>query len=145
MIQARILSSVLFAALAGTCLGQQAAKPVPTAKKTVATSHPAPAHAVQTDAQIEKAIRARFAGSKIAEDKFEVRVQGGRATITGSTNVLQHKGTATRLARSVGATDVVNNIEPSEEAREKAAANLTKGRRRAQVKRSETVARSESR
>jgi osmotically-inducible protein OsmY len=135
---------VLFAALAGTCLGQQAAKPVATVKKA-ATSQPALAHAVQTDAQIEKAIRARFADSKINGDKFEVHVQGGRATITGNTNVLQHKGTATRLAHSAGATDVVNNIEPSDEAREKAAANLTKGRRRAQVKRTETVARSEGR
>jgi hypothetical protein len=45
----------------------------------------------------------------------------------------------------MGATDVINNIEPSDAAREKAAANLTKGRRRAQIKRSETTARSESR
>jgi osmotically-inducible protein OsmY len=144
-IQTKILASAFFAALAGACLGQQAAKPVPTAKKALATSHPAPAHSAQTDAQLEKAIRARFADSKINEDKFEVHVQGGRATLTGNTNVLQHKGTATRLAHTAGATDVVNNIEPSDEAREKAAANLTKGRRRAQVKRTETVARSDSR
>ena len=144
-IHTRTLASIFFAALAGACLGQQVAKPVPAAKKAVATSHLAPAHAVPTDAQIEKAIRARFADSKINADKFEVHVQGGRATITGNTNVLQHKGTATRLAHAAGATDVVNNIEPSDEAREKAAANLTKGRRRAQIKRTETVARSESR
>jgi osmotically-inducible protein OsmY len=143
-MQTPILASVLFATLTVTCLGQQAAPPVPAAKKAVATSHPA-AHTVPTDAQIEKAIRARFADSKINADKFQVHVQGGRATITGNTNVLQHKGVATRLARAVGATDVVNNIVPSDEAREKAAANLTKGRRRAQVKRSETVARSENR
>jgi hypothetical protein len=136
---------VLFAALAGTSLGQQAAKPVATVKKAAAKPQPASAHAAQTDAQIEKAIRARFADSKINEDKFEVHVQGGRATLTGNTNVLQHKGTATRLAHAAGATDVVNNIEPSDEAREKAATNLTKGRRRAQVKRTETVARSEGR
>jgi osmotically-inducible protein OsmY len=85
--------------------------------------------------QLEKAIRERFADSKIDEGKFEVHVQGGRATLTGNTNVLQHKGVATRLARAQGATKVINNIEPSEEARLKAAANLTKGRRRAQVKR----------
>jgi osmotically-inducible protein OsmY len=144
-MQTPILASVLFATLTVACLGQQAAPPVPAAKKAVATSHPAPAHAVPTDAQIEKAIRARFADSKINADKFQVHVQGGRATITGNTNVLQHKGVATRLARAMGATDVVNNIEPSDEAREKAAANLTKGRRRAQVKRTETVARSENR
>ena len=144
-IHTKIPAFVFFAALAGTCLGQQATKPVATVKKAAATSRPATAHSAQTDAQIEKAIRARFADSKINEDKFEVHVQGGRATITGNTNVLQHKGTATRLARSAGATDVVNNIEPSDEAREKAVANLTKGRRRAQIKRSDTVARSESR
>ena len=97
----------------------------------------------ETDAQLEKAIRARFADSKIAEDKFEVHVQGGRATITGNTNVLQHKGVATRLAKAQGATAVVNNVEPSEQARQKAAANLTTGRRRAQIKRGE--ARSEER
>ena len=144
-IQTRILASVLCTALAGACAAQQAAQSVSTAKKAVATAHPAPAHAAQTDAQIEKAIRARFADSKINEDKFEVHVQGGRATITGNTNVLQHKGVATRLAHAAGATDVVNNIEPSDEAREKAAANLTKGRRRAQIKRTEAVARSECR
>lgn len=144
-IQNPIPVLVLFAALAGTSLGQQAAKPVATVKKAAAKPQPASAHAAQTDAQIEKAIRARFADSKINEDKFEVHVQGGRATLTGNTNVLQHKGTATRLAHAAGATDVVNNIEPSDEAREKAATNLTKGRRRAQVKRTETVARSESR
>jgi hypothetical protein len=97
------------------------------------------------DAKIEKDIRERFAASKIDADKFEVHVQGGRAIITGKTDVLQHKGTATRLARAAGATDVINKVEPSEAAREKAAANLTKGRRRAQVKRSETPARSEQR
>ena len=144
-IHTSIPAFVVFAALAGTCFGQQAARPVAPVKKAVATSHPVPAHSAQTDAQIEKAIRARFADSKINEDKFEVHVQGGRATITGNTNVLQHKGTATRLAHAMGATDVINNIEPSDAAREKAAANLTKGRRRAQIKRSETVARSESR
>jgi osmotically-inducible protein OsmY len=136
---------MLFAALAGACLGQQVAKPAPAAKKTAATSRPVPGNSAQTDAQIEKAIRIRFADSKINEDKFEVHVQGGRATITGNTNVLQHKGVATRLARAAGATDVVNNIEPSDEAREKAAANLTKGRRRAQVKRTDTVARTANR
>ncbi len=144
-IHTPIPAFVFFAALACTCLGQQAAKPVATVKKAAATSHPAPAHSAQTDAQIEKAIRARFADSKINEDKFEVHVQGGRATITGNTNVLQHKGTATRLAHAMGATDVINNIEPSDQARERAAANLTKGRRRAQIKRSETTARSEGR
>lgn len=124
-------------------MGQPAAKPAAAKKATAAPAASAAAHSAQTDAQLEKAIRARFAASKISEDKFEVHVQGGHATLTGNTNVLQHKGTATRLAHAAGATDVINNIEPSDEARQKAADNLTKGRRRAQVKRSDTVARSE--
>ncbi len=137
-----ISALALLAAFAGFSQTQPAAKPASTAKKatTRATasgerSRTVEGHSAQTDAQLEKAIRERFADSKIAEDKFEVHVQGGRATLTGNTNVLQHKGVATRLARSQGATEVINNIEPSEEARQKAAANLTKGRRRAQVKR----------
>ena len=120
----------LIAAFAGLSQAQPAGKPASTTKKPSAKAVTA-----QTDVQIEKAIRERFADSKIAEDKFEVHVQGGRATLTGNTNVLQHKGVATRLARAQGATEVINNIEPSEEARQKASANLTKGRRRAQIKR----------
>jgi len=131
----------LIAALAGLSQAQPAAGPAATPKKSAskaasgARSRTAPSPSAQTDAQIEKAIRERFADSKIAEDKFEVHVQGGRATLTGKTNVLQHKGVATRLARAEGATEIINEIEPSEEARQKAAANLIKGRRRAQVKR----------
>lgn len=134
--------------IAGFGQTQPAAKPVPTTKKLVkpaAATHGSANRSAPSDSQIEKDIRERFAASKIGADKFEVHVQGGRATITGKTDVLQHKGTATRMARSAGATDVVNKVEPSEEARDKAASNLTKGRRRAQVKRSETVARSEER
>jgi osmotically-inducible protein OsmY len=131
----------LLAALAGLSHAQPAANPASATKKSGtkassgARSRTAASPSAQTDVQIEKAIRERFADSKIAEDKFEVHVQGGRATLTGKTNVLQHKGVATRLARAQGATEVINNIEPSEEARQKAAANLTKGRRRAQIKR----------
>ena len=133
----------LLAAFAGLSQAQTVAKPASTTKKSstkaIASGErsrtAAGNHSAQTDMQLEKAIRERFADSKIDEDKFEVHVQGGRATLTGNTKVLQHKGVATRLARAQGATEVINNIEPSEEARQKAAANLTKGRRRAQVKR----------
>jgi osmotically-inducible protein OsmY len=128
-----ILAFVFLTVVAGFGYAGTAAKPPAATKKAAAPQ--AAAHPAQTDAQLEKAIRERFAESKIAEDKFEVHVQGGKATITGSTNVLQHKGTATRLARSMGAAEVINKVEPTEEAREKAAANLTKGRRRAQIKR----------
>ncbi len=98
-----------------------------------------------TDAELEKAIRERFARSKIAVNRFTVRVQGGVATIEGRTDVVQHKGVATRLARAAGARRVVNRIEISEQARQKASANLAQGRRRAQIKRSQTEPRSEPR
>jgi hypothetical protein len=57
------------------------------------------------------------------------------ATIEGRTDVIQHKGTATRLAKSMGAVRVVNRVEISPEARAKASVSLAKGRRRAQLKR----------
>jgi osmotically-inducible protein OsmY len=89
------------------------------------------------DARIEADIRARFAKSKINADRFTVRVQGGVATLEGRTDVIQHKGVATRLARSGGATAVNNRIQISDAARRKAAASLEKGRRRVQLQRAE--------
>jgi osmotically-inducible protein OsmY len=95
------------------------------------------AAAGKSDSELEAAIRARFAKSKISADNFQVRVQGGVATIEGRAQVIQHKGTATRLARLAGAKEVVNRITITDEARAKATQNLAKGRRRAQVKRSD--------
>lgn len=89
------------------------------------------------DAELERAIRERFARSKIAVNRFTVRVQGGVATIEGRTDVVQHKGVATRLAKAAGARRVVNRIQVSEEARQKSSGNLAQGRRRAQIKRGE--------
>lgn len=96
-----------------------------------------PAKAQLSDTQIEKDIRARLARSKMAADNFTVRVQGGVATWEGKTDVIQRKGAATRMARSAGAKAVVNNIKVSEAARRQASAQLDKGARRAQVKRTE--------
>jgi BON domain len=99
--------------------------------KGPARPKPAPA---RPDAEIEKDIRNRFAKSKISVEKFQVHVQGGVATIEGKTNVIQHKGVATRLARLGGATTVANHIEISEAAKQKAAQNLATGRRKAEIK-----------
>ena len=88
-----------------------------------------------TDAQLEAAIRAKFAKSKIHEDKFTVRVQGGVAHIDGRTDVLQHKGVATRMSKTAGAVMVDNRVQVSDAAKAKAAGNLEQGRRRVQVKR----------
>jgi len=101
-----------------------------------------PAKPAMSDVRVEAAIRAKFAKSKINAEKFQVHVQGGVATIEGRTDVTQHKGVATRLAKTGGAMAVNNHIQVSDAAREKAAANLEKGRRRVQIKRGD--ARSDS-
>lgn len=91
----------------------------------------------QSDASIEAAIKAKLAKSKIGKDGFKVHVQGGVAYWEGKTDIIQHKGAATRMAKSAGAKAVANNIQISEAARAKAAGRLGEGRRRAQIKRSD--------
>lgn len=118
-------------------------KHLPPPAKPPAAAPKTRQQAPRPDALIEADIRARFAKSKISTDKFQVRVQGGVATIEGKTEVLQHKGVATRLAKSAGALAVNNHVQPSEAAKEKAGKNLATGRRRAQIKRGD--ARSEAR
>jgi hypothetical protein len=135
---ARIVLAV--ALMAPFCLGQTRT-PARTAPIHQRKAEPSAAPR-RSDREIEAAIRARFAKSKIGADGFQVHVQGGVATIEGRTDVIQHKGVATRLAKSAGALAVNNRIQPSEAARQKAEANLAKGRRRAQIKRGE--ARSET-
>ena len=83
--------------------------------------------AAQSDATLEQTIKARFAKSKISADHFTVHVQGGVAIIEGKTDVIQHKGTATRIVHSCGA-QVVNKIQITEAARQKAATNLARHR-----------------
>src|ERR1017187_5210790 len=121
-------------AMAALSFGQ--AKPAPAHQRETT---PAPAKTAaapkKSDKEIEAAIRAKFAKSKISADKFQVRVQGGVATIEGHTDVVQHKGVATRLAKTGGALAVNNRIQTSDAAKQKAAANLDEGRRRVQVKR----------
>jgi hypothetical protein len=89
-----------------------------------------------SDAQLEALIRAKFAKSKSA-NKFTVRVQGGVANIEGKTDVVQHKGAATHMAKTAGAIAVNNHVQISDAAKQKAAGNLETGRRRAQIKRGE--------
>ena len=114
-----------------TVFGQQSVPAKPPAAKSQ------PAQPKKTDAQIEAAIRAKLSASKIGADHFTVRVQGGVATLEGKTDVVQHKGTATRLAKTAGALAVNNRIQVSDAARKKASDNLEKGRRRAQISRGE--------
>ena len=121
-----ILAVLLLASAVGAQTKAPPAKPVPSQGTNSSQ-----------DKELEGAIRAKLAKSKIGKDGFTIRVQGGVAFWDGSTNVVQHKGAATRMAKSAGVKRVVNNIKVSDAAKESASANLDQGRRRAQVKRSE--------
>ena len=65
----------------------------------------------QQDREIEQTIRTKLAKSKIGKDGFRFHVQRGIVTWEGTTAVGQHKGAATRMARTSGAVQVVNNIK----------------------------------
>jgi BON domain len=66
-----------------------------------------------SDAEIEATIKAKLAKSKIGKDGFQVHVKDRVATWSGVTLVMQHKGAATRMAKTAGAIQVVNNIKIS--------------------------------
>jgi osmotically-inducible protein OsmY len=120
----------LVLAVAMTGLAQAASVPVSGAVAPKA-AQAVPLRRGLSDSQIEREIRARLARSKMTlagKEKFTVSVKDGVATLEGKTNVIQHKGVATRLARLSGAIAVQNRIEVSEEAKAKAAARLAKGR-----------------
>ncbi|HVN04255.1 MAG TPA: BON domain-containing protein [Bryobacteraceae bacterium] len=142
MCHTRGAAAALLMLAFGTAYG--ATKTVPVRRTTAVPAGRAKAPAI-SDAELEKSIRARFAASKISTHHFQVHVQGGVATIEGQTDVLQHKGTATRLAKNAGAVKVVNHVAVSQAAKDKARKNLASGRRRAQIKRSEATARSAKR
>ena len=73
----------------------------------VGLAQPAPA----TDAQIEAKLHDKLAKSVIGKDGFTAKVKGGVVYWDGSTAIAQHKGAATRMAKSSGARRVVNNIQ----------------------------------
>ena len=63
-----------------------------------------------SDLQIESRLRERLAKSVIGKDGFVPKVKDGVVYWSGATSVAQHKGAATRMAKSAGARRVVNNI-----------------------------------
>ena len=93
-----------------------------TAPTRAAKTHTAPA----SDAQIEATIRTKLAKSKIGKDGFTFRVQRGVVTWEGSTSVMQHKGSATRMARTAGAVQVINNIHVTATAKTSTSSTLKK-------------------
>lgn len=108
---------VLFASLLG-----------PASRVSAASVHKSAAvhQTVPPDSQIENTIRTKLAKSKIGKDGFRFRVSHGVVTWDGSTNVMQHKGAATRMAHAAGAQQVVNNIQVSAAAKAKAVQGLKK-------------------
>jgi BON domain len=128
----RILVVIL--ALAAACGAQTqtpSASPQPASQAKAKSSAPAPS---PEDKAIEAKIQAKLAKSKLQKDGLTVRVRGGVAYWEGNTGVVQHKGTATRMAKSAGAKAVVNNIKISDAAKQQAGSNLQQGPRKAQVK-----------
>lgn len=105
------------------------AAPPPAAKQK-----PAP-----HDNQLRTAILERFSRSKAAGEHFQVAVQGTTAIITGKTDVVQRKASATRMAKAAGAKEVINKIQVSAAGKAKA----SEGLRRAGLRRSDTQARSD--
>lgn len=136
-MRASFLACALIAAFAGLSQAATVAKPpvVPTSTSTVKKAPPRGL----SDATIERAIKTKLAKSKVGADKFTIKVQNGVAYWEGKTDVIQHKGAATRMARTAGAVAVVNNIQISDAARKKAAHNLTGATPRAQVKHPDTA------
>jgi len=87
-----------------------------------------------SDAEIEATIKAKLAKSKIGKDPLQVHVKDRVATWTGNTSVMQHKGAATRMAKTAGALKVVNNIKVSDDTTAKTTGNIGAGPRRVEVK-----------
>ena len=118
-----VFALVLAVAFAGPGQSAPAASTGATAPKAV------PQQRLLPDAVIERNIRAKLAKSKISlTDHFTVTVHNGVAILEGKTNVIQHKGVATRLAKGGGAVAVQNHIQVSDAAKAKAAARLAKYR-----------------
>ncbi|MGH9581549.1 MAG: BON domain-containing protein [Bryobacteraceae bacterium] len=85
----------------------------------------------KSDAQIESTLHVRLAKSKIGKDGFRFHVERGVVTWEGITRIAQHKGSATRMAKSAGAVQVINNIHVSSGA----TANTASGLKKASVER----------
>lgn len=99
---ALLLLPVIAVLLSSPVLASGPAKPAPVSVRPAVG-----------DAQLDATIRAKLAKSKIGKDGFRFHVARGVVTWEGNTSVGQHKGAATRMARTSGAVAVVNNIKVS--------------------------------
>ncbi len=123
-----IFALVLAVALAGPGQAASVGASGATVNKSL-PNKPAAQQRLLPDAQIERNIKAKLAKSKMSgTEHFTVSVHNGVAIFEGKTNVIQHKGVATRIAKTSGAVAVQNNIQVSDAAKAKAAARLAKYR-----------------
>jgi osmotically-inducible protein OsmY len=81
-----------------------------------------------SDQDIRQKIEAKLAKSRLAADHFSVSVSHGVATIEGVTDVPQHKGIMTRMAKAAGATGVRNNVRVSDAGKAKTAEAFARAR-----------------
>jgi hypothetical protein len=119
----QLFACLLIVAFAGSLPAAAVDKPITMKVSASAPAKNAPPRGL-SDATIEQTIRMKLAKSKIGADKFTVRVQNGVAYWEGKTDVIQHKGAATRMAKTAGAVAVVNHIQISDAARRRAADRL---------------------
>ena len=96
-------------------------KPAPSAAPKATTPN-------LPDAALQQIIQEKFSRSKAGGGKFQVKVQSGVAYLSGKADIVQHKGSATRMARTAGAKKVVNNIVVSEAGKQRAVRAMEKGR-----------------
>lgn len=82
------------------------------------------------DTVLQQKIQEKFSKSKAGGGKFTVKVQAGVAYLSGKADVVQHKGAATRMAKTAGAKRVVNNIVVSEAAKQKATRDMERNKPR---------------
>jgi hypothetical protein len=94
----------------------------------------AAAPVTRSDVEIARTFREKLSKSKLKSEGIQIKVEKGIATITGRTEVLQHKGTATRMAKSSGATQVHNDMIVGEAARKAAGERLAAARNKAFTK-----------
>lgn len=62
------------------------------------------------DALIASRLKAKMSRSKLKADGLQYRVEGGTVEWSGTVNIPQRKGAATRMAKSAGAKRVLNRI-----------------------------------
>ena len=100
--------TVLGAVVLGLWLVTEAAQARSPASTTKSAASTTAARPHLSDAELQSKINAKLAKSKVGKDGFTAHVKNGVVTWEGKTDVIQHKGAATRMARTAGALEVVD-------------------------------------